>query len=239
MSAQVLESDVRATPPTEAMTPRVVADLDCADARRALAWTRRFRRPPPGPTDRHARRPHRPRRARGRRVADLPGRRPGRTAVGRGASRAGPPPSAWWQRSATSTKAVARSEQDQPSRARHIEHRRQNADLLQVQEPGVWDLKSLCRNTTMYVRSEAANPLWEKLEALLRPGGILGAGQGRTANPGQTVDVHWVLPLSPHPRVSMAAITDGGGATGGNEKPGVLPTDGGPAARWPSLSRGP
>jgi chemotaxis protein methyltransferase CheR len=50
------------------------------------------------------------------------------------------------------------------------------ADLLQVQEPGIWDL-ILCRNTTMYLRTEATAPLWPRLEALLRPGGLLVLGK--------------------------------------------------------------
>jgi chemotaxis methyl-accepting protein methylase len=50
------------------------------------------------------------------------------------------------------------------------------ADLLRTQEPGLWDL-ILCRNTTMYMRAEAAQPLWERLEAGLRPGGLLVLGK--------------------------------------------------------------
>jgi chemotaxis methyl-accepting protein methylase len=50
------------------------------------------------------------------------------------------------------------------------------ADLLKVQEPGIWDL-ILCRNTTMYLRAEAAAPLWQRFESLLRPGGVLVLGR--------------------------------------------------------------
>lgn len=50
------------------------------------------------------------------------------------------------------------------------------ADLLQVQEPGVWDL-ILCRNTTMYLRTEASLPLWRTFEQMLRPGGVLILGK--------------------------------------------------------------
>ncbi len=50
------------------------------------------------------------------------------------------------------------------------------ADLLQVQEPGVWDL-IICRNTIMYLRADAANLLWPKFESLLRPGGVLVLGK--------------------------------------------------------------
>ena len=50
------------------------------------------------------------------------------------------------------------------------------ADLLQGQEPGVWDV-ILCRNTTMYLQAETANRLWPKFEALLRPGGLLVLGK--------------------------------------------------------------
>jgi chemotaxis protein methyltransferase CheR len=50
------------------------------------------------------------------------------------------------------------------------------ADVLQTQEPGIWDL-ILCRNTTMYFRPEASAPLWPKFEALLRPGGVLVLGR--------------------------------------------------------------
>ncbi len=50
------------------------------------------------------------------------------------------------------------------------------ADVLQTQEPGLWDI-ILCRNTTMYMRAEAAQTLWERFEAALRPGGILVLGK--------------------------------------------------------------
>lgn len=65
------------------------------------------------------------------------------------------------------------------------------ADLLQVQEPGVWDL-ILCRNATMYMRSEATNLLWEKLEGLLRPGGVLVLGKAE-----RPVGVKRLTPVGP------------------------------------------
>jgi chemotaxis protein methyltransferase CheR/two-component system CheB/CheR fusion protein len=65
------------------------------------------------------------------------------------------------------------------------------ADLLQVQEPGVWDVV-LCRNTTMYMRTEAVNPLWEKLEMLLRPGGILVLGKAE-----RPLGVNRLTPVGP------------------------------------------
>src|SRR5262249_21547380 len=50
------------------------------------------------------------------------------------------------------------------------------ADLLKVQEPGLWDV-ILCRNTTMYMRAEATSALWERFELALRPGGVLVLGK--------------------------------------------------------------
>lgn len=50
------------------------------------------------------------------------------------------------------------------------------ADVSQVQEPGIWDL-ILCRNTTMYMRTDATAALWSCFESLLRPGGILVVGK--------------------------------------------------------------
>jgi chemotaxis methyl-accepting protein methylase len=49
-------------------------------------------------------------------------------------------------------------------------------DLLKAPEPGVWDV-ILCRNTAMYMRAEAVQPLWGRLEAALRPGGVLMLGK--------------------------------------------------------------
>jgi chemotaxis methyl-accepting protein methylase len=51
-----------------------------------------------------------------------------------------------------------------------------SADILSVEEPGIWDL-ILCRNTTMYMRTEYTTPLWSRLEAALRPGGVLIVGK--------------------------------------------------------------
>jgi chemotaxis protein methyltransferase CheR len=50
------------------------------------------------------------------------------------------------------------------------------ADVLNTHEPGAWDA-ILFRNTAMYFRPEAAGPLWERLEASLRPGGVLVLGK--------------------------------------------------------------
>jgi chemotaxis methyl-accepting protein methylase len=49
-------------------------------------------------------------------------------------------------------------------------------DVLNAAEPGVWDL-ILFRNTAMYLRAEAAYPLWLRLEQALRPGGLLVLGK--------------------------------------------------------------
>ncbi len=50
------------------------------------------------------------------------------------------------------------------------------ADLLQICEPGGWDL-ILCRNAGMYLRPEDAGPLWQRLEEALHPGGYLVLGK--------------------------------------------------------------
>jgi chemotaxis methyl-accepting protein methylase len=50
------------------------------------------------------------------------------------------------------------------------------ADVLKTLEPGAWDV-ILFRNTAMYLRAEAANPLWARLETALRPGGLLVLGK--------------------------------------------------------------
>ncbi len=49
-------------------------------------------------------------------------------------------------------------------------------DVLTTPEPGAWDL-ILFRNTSMYMRPEAAYPLWMRLEQSLRPGGLLVLGK--------------------------------------------------------------
>jgi len=50
------------------------------------------------------------------------------------------------------------------------------ADLLSVQEPGMWDM-ILCRNLAIYMRSKAAGKLWRHLQESLRPGGYLVLGK--------------------------------------------------------------
>lgn len=50
------------------------------------------------------------------------------------------------------------------------------ANVLSEREPGLWDL-ILCRNTSIYLRSDATRALWQKLEDALRPGGILVLGR--------------------------------------------------------------
>ncbi|HEY1378924.1 MAG TPA: CheR family methyltransferase [Gemmataceae bacterium] len=49
-------------------------------------------------------------------------------------------------------------------------------DVLTTPEPGVWDV-ILFRNTAMYMRADAAYPLWERFEQALRPGGVLVLGK--------------------------------------------------------------
>jgi chemotaxis methyl-accepting protein methylase len=49
-------------------------------------------------------------------------------------------------------------------------------DVLARPEPGQWDL-ILCRNMAMYLWPDAAARLWQALEGLLRPGGILVLGK--------------------------------------------------------------
>jgi chemotaxis methyl-accepting protein methylase len=49
-------------------------------------------------------------------------------------------------------------------------------DILTTPEPGTWDL-ILFRNTAMYMRPEAAYPLWMRFEQALRPGGLLVLGK--------------------------------------------------------------
>ena len=50
------------------------------------------------------------------------------------------------------------------------------SDILRAHEAGVWDIV-LFRNTSMYMQREATEPLWERLESSLRPGGILILGR--------------------------------------------------------------
>jgi chemotaxis protein methyltransferase CheR len=49
-------------------------------------------------------------------------------------------------------------------------------DVLTTAEPGAWDL-ILFRNTAMYMKTEAAYPLWMRFEQALRPGGLLMLGK--------------------------------------------------------------
>jgi chemotaxis protein methyltransferase CheR len=51
-----------------------------------------------------------------------------------------------------------------------------SADVLEVVEPGSWDL-ILCRNFAMYLEPEPALGMWQKLQKSLRPGGILVVGK--------------------------------------------------------------
>jgi chemotaxis methyl-accepting protein methylase len=55
------------------------------------------------------------------------------------------------------------------------------ADALSVDEPGAWDV-ILCRNMGMYLVPEAAAGLWRRLEAALRPGGLLVLGKAERPN---------------------------------------------------------
>jgi chemotaxis methyl-accepting protein methylase len=50
------------------------------------------------------------------------------------------------------------------------------ADVLTAAEPGLWDV-ILCRNTAMYLRTEPAQALWERLAQALWPGGVLVVGK--------------------------------------------------------------
>lgn len=50
------------------------------------------------------------------------------------------------------------------------------SDFLHAPEPGIWDI-ILCRNTTMYMRTEMLDFLWERFEQGLRPGGVLVLGK--------------------------------------------------------------
>jgi chemotaxis protein methyltransferase CheR len=50
------------------------------------------------------------------------------------------------------------------------------ADILALHEPGVWDM-ILCRNLSIYLSPEASSGLWPRLEASLRPSGVLVTGK--------------------------------------------------------------
>jgi chemotaxis methyl-accepting protein methylase len=50
------------------------------------------------------------------------------------------------------------------------------ADLMRDVAPGPWDA-ILFRNTAMYFRGEVTRDLWPRLEAVLRPGGLLVLGR--------------------------------------------------------------
>jgi chemotaxis methyl-accepting protein methylase len=49
-------------------------------------------------------------------------------------------------------------------------------NILTAHQPGIWDL-ILCRNTTMYMASEATSQLWQRFESSLRTGGLLVLGK--------------------------------------------------------------
>jgi len=49
-------------------------------------------------------------------------------------------------------------------------------NILEAHQPGIWDL-ILCRNTTMYMSTEATHLLWERFENSLRVGGLLVLGK--------------------------------------------------------------
>ena len=49
-------------------------------------------------------------------------------------------------------------------------------NILEAHQPGIWDL-ILCRNTTMYMGTEATSVLWERFEDSLRVGGLLVLGK--------------------------------------------------------------
>jgi chemotaxis protein methyltransferase CheR len=49
-------------------------------------------------------------------------------------------------------------------------------DILALREPGLWDLV-LCRNLAIYLQPPAAAGLWRRLEAAVRPGGVLALGK--------------------------------------------------------------
>jgi chemotaxis methyl-accepting protein methylase len=49
-------------------------------------------------------------------------------------------------------------------------------NILDSHQPGIWDV-ILCRNTTMYMGTEATSMLWERFENSLRVGGLLVLGK--------------------------------------------------------------
>jgi chemotaxis methyl-accepting protein methylase len=49
-------------------------------------------------------------------------------------------------------------------------------NVLSTAEPGAWDV-ILFRNTAMYMKTEAAYPLWMRFEQAVRPGGLLVLGK--------------------------------------------------------------
>ncbi|HEY1628711.1 MAG TPA: CheR family methyltransferase [Tepidisphaeraceae bacterium] len=65
-----------------------------------------------------------------------------------------------------------------------------SADVLQVIEPGAWDM-ILCRNFAMYLEPEPALLLWQRLRRSLRPGGSLVVGKAE--RPG----VDGLRPIAP------------------------------------------
>lgn len=69
---------------------------------------------------------------------------------------------------------AGRGWQVRPSLRDRVHWRR--ADVLTLHEPGVWDM-ILCRNMAMYFAVEATLGLWPRLEASLRPGGVLVLGK--------------------------------------------------------------
>ncbi len=62
------------------------------------------------------------------------------------------------------------------------------ADVLKTQEPGVWDM-ILCRNTIMYMRTDATQLLWERFETGLRPGGVLVLGKAERPLGGKRLSI--------------------------------------------------
>jgi chemotaxis methyl-accepting protein methylase len=58
-------------------------------------------------------------------------------------------------------------------------------DVLQVDEPGIWDL-ILCRNVAMYFEPHVASDLWQRLHAALGRGRILVTGKAERPGEGFT-----------------------------------------------------
>jgi chemotaxis methyl-accepting protein methylase len=89
------------------------------------------------------------------------------------------------------------------------------ADVLNVCEPGVWDLV-LCRNLAIYLQPEAAGELWRRLEAAVRPGGVLALGKAERPGSGRRF-----TPAGPCLfRRSGAADGDGMNGTVGTDRAG-------------------